>query len=116
MSVVVIKIVVIIVKVVAAIVITDVMVVVVVAVIIIVMIVVTVVMNIVMVVVTVVVTVIVAMSLLWLLTSCCHGYRLLVQLGETESNFDKFWTGHQLKLTQCLLLRRFEEDFKQVSS
>ncbi|KAI0240762.1 putative guanine nucleotide exchange factor MCF2L2 [Lamellibrachia satsuma] len=41
-------------------------------------------------------------------------HRLLLQLGETESNFDKFWTGHQLKLNQCLLLRRFEEDFKQL--
>ena len=41
-------------------------------------------------------------------------YRLLVQLEETGRNFDEFWSNHELRLEQCLQLRKFEEDFKQA--
>ena len=40
--------------------------------------------------------------------------RLLVQLEETGQNFDEFWSNHELCLGQCLELRKFEEDFKQL--
>ncbi|XP_055936058.1 guanine nucleotide exchange factor DBS-like isoform X3 [Argiope bruennichi] len=42
--------------------------------------------------------------------------RLLVQLEETEKNFDSFWDEHMKKLQQCLELRHFEQDFKEVQS
>uniref|UniRef100_A0A8D0ENU7 MCF.2 cell line derived transforming sequence-like 2 n=1 Tax=Strix occidentalis caurina TaxID=311401 RepID=A0A8D0ENU7_STROC len=39
----------------------------------------------------------------------------LVQvLDETEKAFDQFWTKHHLKLEQCLQLRHFEHDFREV--
>ena len=38
----------------------------------------------------------------------------MVQLEETGRNFDEFWSNHELRLGQCLQLRKFEEDFKQV--
>ncbi len=41
-------------------------------------------------------------------------YRLLVQLEETETNFETLWEEHERKLQQCLDLRRFENEFKQV--
>ena len=37
-----------------------------------------------------------------------------MQLEETERNFDDFWGHHEQRLQQCLQLRKFEEDFKQV--
>ena len=40
--------------------------------------------------------------------------RLLLQLDETAGNFDAFWTSHRHRLEQCLQLRHFEEQFKQV--
>ncbi|GFY44277.1 guanine nucleotide exchange factor DBS [Trichonephila inaurata madagascariensis] len=40
--------------------------------------------------------------------------RLLVQLDETEKNFEAFWDEHMKKLQQCLELRHFEQDFKEV--
>lgn len=40
--------------------------------------------------------------------------RLLVQLEETEATFDDFWLQHHSRLTQCLQLRRFEADFKDI--
>ncbi|XP_044290403.1 probable guanine nucleotide exchange factor MCF2L2 [Varanus komodoensis] len=40
--------------------------------------------------------------------------RLLAQLDETERAFDQFWSKHQLKLEQCLQLRHFEQDFREV--
>ncbi|NXF42654.1 MCF2L factor, partial [Oceanites oceanicus] len=40
--------------------------------------------------------------------------RLLAQLDETEKAFDQFWTKHYLKLEQCLQLRHFEHDFREV--
>uniref|UniRef100_A0A8C2YD08 MCF.2 cell line derived transforming sequence-like 2 n=1 Tax=Coturnix japonica TaxID=93934 RepID=A0A8C2YD08_COTJA len=40
--------------------------------------------------------------------------RLLAQLDETEKAFDQFWTRHHLKLEQCLQLRHFEHDFREV--
>lgn len=40
--------------------------------------------------------------------------RLLAQLHETEIAFDDFWAKHQQKLEQCLQLRHFELDFKEV--
>ncbi|KAF7242625.1 putative guanine nucleotide exchange factor MCF2L2 [Varanus komodoensis] len=39
---------------------------------------------------------------------------LLAQLDETERAFDQFWSKHQLKLEQCLQLRHFEQDFREV--
>ncbi|XP_045623391.1 guanine nucleotide exchange factor DBS isoform X5 [Procambarus clarkii] len=42
--------------------------------------------------------------------------RLLVQLEETERTFDEFWTRHEGRLTQCLQLRRFETDFRELQT
>ncbi|XP_076045191.1 guanine nucleotide exchange factor DBS-like isoform X5 [Oratosquilla oratoria] len=42
--------------------------------------------------------------------------RLLVQLEETERTFDEFWTRHESRLTQCLQLRKFESDFRELQS
>lgn len=48
----------------------------------------------------------------------CHlaffSSRLLAQLDETENAFEQFWSKHQLKLEQCLQLRHFEQDFREV--
>lgn len=40
--------------------------------------------------------------------------RLLVQLEETERRFDEFWGTHLARLKQCLELRRFEQDFREL--
>ncbi|XP_026102581.1 guanine nucleotide exchange factor DBS-like isoform X3 [Carassius auratus] len=40
--------------------------------------------------------------------------RLLGQLDETETAFDDFWDKHQTKLEQCLDLRHFEQNFREV--
>lgn len=40
--------------------------------------------------------------------------RLLVQLEETERRFDDFWNTHLIRLKQCLNLRRFEQDFREL--
>ncbi|XP_026160585.1 guanine nucleotide exchange factor DBS isoform X2 [Mastacembelus armatus] len=40
--------------------------------------------------------------------------RLLAQLDETENAFEQFWCTHHLKLEQCLQLRHFEQDFREV--
>ncbi|XP_042665539.1 guanine nucleotide exchange factor DBS isoform X7 [Centrocercus urophasianus] len=42
--------------------------------------------------------------------------RLLAQLNETESAFDEFWIKHQQKLEQCLHLRNFEQNFREVKA
>ncbi|KAL5288815.1 MCF2L family protein [Megaselia abdita] len=42
--------------------------------------------------------------------------RLLVQLEETERRFDEFWKTHKNRLNQCLHLRRFEQDFRELQS
>ncbi|XP_049557224.1 guanine nucleotide exchange factor DBS isoform X2 [Orcinus orca] len=42
--------------------------------------------------------------------------RLLAQLSETEAAFDEFWAKHQRKLEQCLQLRHFEQDFREVKA
>ncbi|XP_048397628.2 guanine nucleotide exchange factor DBS isoform X5 [Stegostoma tigrinum] len=42
--------------------------------------------------------------------------RLLMQLDETENAFDQFWSRHHLKLEQCLQLRDFEQDFREVKA
>uniref|UniRef100_A0A8B9Q370 MCF.2 cell line derived transforming sequence like n=1 Tax=Apteryx owenii TaxID=8824 RepID=A0A8B9Q370_APTOW len=42
--------------------------------------------------------------------------RLLAQLHETETAFDQFWTKHQQKLEQCLHLRNFEQNFREVKA
>uniref|UniRef100_A0A096MIL8 MCF.2 cell line derived transforming sequence-like 2 n=1 Tax=Poecilia formosa TaxID=48698 RepID=A0A096MIL8_POEFO len=39
---------------------------------------------------------------------------LLAQLDETENAFEQFWCKHHLKLEQCLQLRHFEQDFREV--
>ncbi|XP_077946310.1 guanine nucleotide exchange factor DBS isoform X7 [Gasterosteus aculeatus] len=40
--------------------------------------------------------------------------RLLSQLDETERAFDEFWVRHQTKLQQCLQLRHFEHNYREV--
>ncbi|XP_037542487.1 guanine nucleotide exchange factor DBS [Nematolebias whitei] len=40
--------------------------------------------------------------------------RLLSQLDETERAFDEFWVRHQTKLQQCLQLRHFELNHREV--
>ncbi|XP_041420733.1 guanine nucleotide exchange factor DBS-like isoform X4 [Xenopus laevis] len=40
--------------------------------------------------------------------------RLLAQLDETEKAFGHFWSRHQLKLEQCLQMRHFEHDFREL--
>ncbi|XP_053295738.1 guanine nucleotide exchange factor DBS isoform X1 [Pleuronectes platessa] len=40
--------------------------------------------------------------------------RLLSQLDETERAFDEFWVRHHTKLEQCLKLRHFEHNYKEV--
>uniref|UniRef100_A0A8D0FY20 MCF.2 cell line derived transforming sequence like n=1 Tax=Strix occidentalis caurina TaxID=311401 RepID=A0A8D0FY20_STROC len=42
--------------------------------------------------------------------------RLLAQLHETETAFDEFWIKHQQKLEQCLRLRNFEQNFREVKA
>ncbi|KAM9264858.1 guanine nucleotide exchange factor DBS isoform 1-T1 [Cariama cristata] len=42
--------------------------------------------------------------------------RLLAQLHETEAAFDEFWIKHQQKLEQCLRLRNFEQNFREVKA
>ncbi|XP_077637698.1 guanine nucleotide exchange factor DBS isoform X7 [Lonchura striata] len=42
--------------------------------------------------------------------------RLLAQLHETETAFDEFWMKHQQKLEQCLHLRNFEQNFREVKA
>ncbi|XP_073068434.1 guanine nucleotide exchange factor DBS isoform X6 [Manis javanica] len=42
--------------------------------------------------------------------------RLLAQLQETEAAFDEFWAKHQQRLEQCLRLRHFEQDFREVKA
>ncbi|KAK9537864.1 hypothetical protein VZT92_005439 [Zoarces viviparus] len=41
-------------------------------------------------------------------------YVLLSQLDETETAFDEFWVRHQTKLEQCLQLRHFEHNYREV--
>lgn len=45
---------------------------------------------------------------------CFNFLRLLAQLHETETAFDEFWIKHQQKLEQCLRLRNFEQNFREV--
>ncbi|XP_035533165.1 guanine nucleotide exchange factor DBS isoform X4 [Morone saxatilis] len=40
--------------------------------------------------------------------------RLLSQLDETARAFDEFWVRHQTKLEQCLQLRHFEHNYREV--
>uniref|UniRef100_A0A6I8SUP7 MCF.2 cell line derived transforming sequence-like n=1 Tax=Xenopus tropicalis TaxID=8364 RepID=A0A6I8SUP7_XENTR len=42
--------------------------------------------------------------------------RLLLQLNETEAAFDEFWSKHEQKLEQCLQLRHFELNFREIST
>ncbi|XP_040192174.1 guanine nucleotide exchange factor DBS isoform X6 [Rana temporaria] len=42
--------------------------------------------------------------------------RLIIQLDETETAFDEFWSKHQLKLEQCLQLRHFELKFREIKA
>uniref|UniRef100_A0A182JT36 CRAL-TRIO domain-containing protein n=1 Tax=Anopheles christyi TaxID=43041 RepID=A0A182JT36_9DIPT len=44
----------------------------------------------------------------------CH--RLLVQLEETERQFEDFWTMHLARLKKCLDLRRFEHEFRELQN
>uniref|UniRef100_A0A673M0T2 Guanine nucleotide exchange factor DBS-like n=1 Tax=Sinocyclocheilus rhinocerous TaxID=307959 RepID=A0A673M0T2_9TELE len=47
-------------------------------------------------------------------SSCYVMGGLLGQLDETETAFDDFWDKHQTKLEQCLQLRHFEQNFREV--
>ncbi|KAG1682081.1 Guanine nucleotide exchange factor DBS [Nymphon striatum] len=40
--------------------------------------------------------------------------RLLIQLDETEKGLDNFWNNHEKRLSQCLELRKFEQEFKEL--
>ncbi|XP_066267991.1 guanine nucleotide exchange factor DBS-like isoform X4 [Branchiostoma lanceolatum] len=40
--------------------------------------------------------------------------RLIIQLEETDKAFDEFWSSHELKLSQCLQLRHFETEFREL--
>ncbi|KAM6934154.1 guanine nucleotide exchange factor DBS [Xenentodon cancila] len=40
--------------------------------------------------------------------------RLLSQLDETERAFDEFWMRHRTKMEQCLQLRHFEQNYREV--
>ncbi|XP_034737376.1 guanine nucleotide exchange factor DBS isoform X4 [Etheostoma cragini] len=40
--------------------------------------------------------------------------KLIAQLDETENAFEQFWCRHHLKLEQCLQLRHYEQDFREV--
>ncbi|XP_065353804.1 guanine nucleotide exchange factor DBS-like isoform X3 [Cloeon dipterum] len=42
--------------------------------------------------------------------------RLLVQLEETERTFDDFWQSHYIKMSQCLELRQFEQNFRELQT
>ncbi|XP_026852094.2 guanine nucleotide exchange factor DBS isoform X5 [Electrophorus electricus] len=42
--------------------------------------------------------------------------RLMAQLDETENAFEQFWSKHHVKLEQCLQLRHFEQDFREVKA
>ncbi|KAJ8409457.1 hypothetical protein AAFF_G00228580 [Aldrovandia affinis] len=42
--------------------------------------------------------------------------RLLAQLGETDTAFDELWAKSCLKLEQCLQLRNFERDYREVKA
>uniref|UniRef100_A0A8W7P6F5 CRAL-TRIO domain-containing protein n=1 Tax=Anopheles coluzzii TaxID=1518534 RepID=A0A8W7P6F5_ANOCL len=42
--------------------------------------------------------------------------RLLVQLEETERQFEDFWTMHLSRLKKCLELRRFEQEFRELQN
>ncbi|CAL1542994.1 unnamed protein product, partial [Lymnaea stagnalis] len=51
------------------------------------------------------------------LTKLCHVLeleRLLVQLDESRTGFGEFWHRHEAKLKQCLVVRKFEEEFKLI--
>eukprot|EP00058_Branchiostoma_floridae_P000490 XP_002585978.1 hypothetical protein BRAFLDRAFT_255819 [Branchiostoma floridae] len=40
--------------------------------------------------------------------------RYIIQLEETDKAFDEFWSSHELKLSQCLQLRHFETEFREL--
>uniref|UniRef100_A0A4W5L631 Uncharacterized protein n=1 Tax=Hucho hucho TaxID=62062 RepID=A0A4W5L631_9TELE len=46
--------------------------------------------------------------------SLLSSIRLLSQLDETERACDEFWGTHQAKLEQCLQLRHFEHNFREM--
>lgn len=50
----------------------------------------------------------------WFLSDIWLCFRLLAQLDETENAFEQFWSKHHVKLEQCLQLRHFEQDFREV--
>uniref|UniRef100_A0A8D2ZGR6 MCF.2 cell line derived transforming sequence like n=1 Tax=Scophthalmus maximus TaxID=52904 RepID=A0A8D2ZGR6_SCOMX len=52
---------------------------------------------------------------LHLCLSLCSSVRLLSQLDETERAFDEFWVRHHTKLEQCLQLRHFEHNYREVT-
>lgn len=50
------------------------------------------------------------------LINVCAVERLLQQLSSTEDGFDLFWCTHQRKLNQCLELRKFEQEFRELQA
>ncbi|XP_035762595.1 guanine nucleotide exchange factor DBS [Neolamprologus brichardi] len=50
----------------------------------------------------------------WISHRTEYCFKLLSQLDETERAFDEFWVRHQTKLEQCLQLRHFEHNYREV--
>ncbi|KAG0430070.1 hypothetical protein HPB47_023040 [Ixodes persulcatus] len=50
------------------------------------------------------------------LINVCAVERLLQQLNSTEDGFDAFWSAHQKRLNQCLELRKFEQEFRELQA
>ncbi|XP_064456974.1 guanine nucleotide exchange factor DBS-like [Ornithodoros turicata] len=50
------------------------------------------------------------------LINVCSLDRLLGQLNSTEKEVDSFWSSHRKKLEECLELRRFEQDFRELQA
>lgn len=50
------------------------------------------------------------------LVNVCAVERLLQQLHSAEHGFDAFWTAHQRRLNECLELRKFEQEFRELQA
>ncbi|XP_077514726.1 guanine nucleotide exchange factor DBS-like isoform X2 [Amblyomma americanum] len=50
------------------------------------------------------------------LVNVCAVERLLQQLHSAEHGFDAFWSAHQKRLNECLELRKFEQEFRELQA
>lgn len=50
------------------------------------------------------------------LVNVCAVERLLQQLHSAEHGFDAFWSAHQKRLNECLELRKFEQEFRELQT